>query len=126
MKKNFFILSLMIVLSGFGIMANAQVCKISETGDNVEVFSAVIEDGNTVVVTVGNDSQNNSANVTVTVEVTYKSPTGSATHNYSYTGKIIAKPNQESIVRIRIPESDRTGYKPIKVKVTKIEGTKCM
>lgn len=123
MKKVFLLLLLAL---GFCEFTEAQVCKISETGDNVEVFSAVIEDGNTVVVTVGNDSQNNSANVTVTVEVTYKSPTGSATHNYSYTGKIIAKPNQESIVRIRIHESDRNGYKPIKVNVTKIEGTKCL
>ena len=123
--KKILLLSL-IVLSSLGITANAQICKISETGDNVEVFSAVIEDGNTVVVTVGNDSQNTSANVTITIEVTYKSPTSVATRNYSYTGKVIAKPNQESIVRIRIPESDRNGYIPQNVKVTKIEGTKCM
>ena len=106
--------------------ANAQVCKISDEGDNVEVFSADIEDGNTVVVTVGNDSQNNSANVTVKVEVIYcQEGYSNNTSKYSCEGKVIAQPNTESVLRIRIPEKDKQGRVPKSAKVTSISGTKC-
>lgn len=104
-------------------VAEAQVCKISGSGDNVEVYSASIENNNTVVVTVGNDSQNISANVTVTVEVTYTA-NGYSTKTYSFTGKGLSKPNQESIIRISIP-SEKENRNPDSVKVTQISGTKC-
>ena len=77
-------LFLLLALVGFFSNVSAQVCKINESGDNVEVFSAIIESENTVAVTVGNDSQDISANVTVTVEVTYKK--GNAKHTQSFTG----------------------------------------
>lgn len=120
MKKK---LILALTLLGLFATVNAQVCKISSTGDNVEVFSAIIENGNTVVVTVGNDSQDNSANVTVSVEVTYKKNNG--THKYNYTGKGIAKPNQETAIKIHVPETDEYGYKAHSVKVVEITGNKC-
>ena len=89
------------------------------------MFTASIEDGNTVVVTVGNDSQDISANVTVKVEVTYRYSNGNNPVNYTYTGKVVAKPNQESIIKIRIPEKDKDGRVPESVKVADISGTKC-
>lgn len=120
MKKIlFFFIAIMCSCS----FAAAQVCIISDTGDNVEVFSAIIEGGNTVVVTVGNDSQDNSANVTVTVEVAYKR--NGSPRTYTFKGKGIAKPNQESVIRISIPMEDKDGYRPESVKISKIEGTKC-
>ena len=117
---------LMLFMLTFGVFgySNAQICKISDNGDNVEVFSAFIKDGNTVIVTVGNDSKEMSANVTVKVEVTYD-------NNYnhkvtrSFTGKCLAKPNQESVITISIPEVDESQRKPVSVKVTNISGTKC-
>lgn len=121
MKK----IALVILMAlGFHSIATGQVCKISGSGDNVEVFSAVIEGNNMVLVTVGNDSQNISANVTVEVEVTYKSTSSQATVKATFAGKVIAKPNQESIIRIRIPEQ-KDGKIPYSVKVTGISGTKC-
>lgn len=120
MKKALFIT---IALIWSVAMTQAQVCKISETGDNVEVFSAVIENNNSVVVTVGNDSQNTSANVTVSVEVTYER---TSKKTYVFTGKVIAKPNQQSVIIIKIPEKDENGRVPKTVKVTNISGTKCM
>lgn len=122
MKKLFLLTFLMLGLYG---ITEAQVCKISGAGDNVEVFSARIENGNTVVVTVGNDSQNISANVTVTVEVTYKYSNGNSPVKLTKEGKVIAKPNQESVITIRIPEQDKNGRIPTSVKVTNISGTKC-
>lgn len=116
-------LILILALVGFFSTVSAQVCKINESGDNVEVFSAIIEGENTVVVTVGNDSRDISANVTVTVEVTYKK--GNSIHTYNYTGKKIAQPNQETIIKISIPAEDKNGYKPYSVKVTGITGNKC-
>lgn len=116
---------MLLFWSLYGV-SNAQVCKISDEGDNVEVFGANIEDGNTVVVTVGNDSQNNSANVTVKVEVIYCFESNrNNTSKYSCEGKVIAQPNQESVLRIRIPEKDKDGRVPKSAKVTSISGTKC-
>ena len=102
-------------------LANAQVCKISGSGDNVEVFGAVI-DCDTVRVTVSNDSESIYANITVRVDVTY---TGGAEVTSSFTGRGLAKPHQSSIIAIGIPE--KIGGKiPTRVKVTGISGTKCI
>ena len=68
--KRFF---LFILLLCTFIFVEAHVCKISDSNDNVEVFSASIVDGSRVEVTVGNDSQDISANVTVEVVVVYES-----------------------------------------------------
>lgn len=104
------------------VIGNAQVCKISETGDNVEVFGAVLSDNGEVTVTVGNDSEKTSANVTASVEVTYA---GNGTKVYTFTGKAIAKPNATTEIKIRIPEKDNIGRTPKSVNVTGISGTKC-
>lgn len=110
----------------FGICGslNAQVCKISDTGDNVEVFSASIVDGHIVTVVVGNDSQDKSANVTVNVTVEYKNNYNSK--KYTFTAKGIAKPNQTTEIKIDIPERDEQGRTPVSAKVTEITGTKCL
>lgn len=123
MKKIFLIL---IVLLGINITSNAQVCKISGENDSVEVFSAdIVENGTKVQVTVGNDSQNISASVTVNVTVTYKPDKGGGTQTRSYSGKTIAKPNTESVIKIPI-EASIGILKPVSVEVDKISGTKCM
>ena len=119
MKKIAFLALMLLGLFG---VCQAQVCKISESNDNVEIFSAVIEDGNTVIVTVSNDSKDISANVTVVVEVTYSN---GGTKQFS--GKVKAEPNQESIIRIPIPEFlNNRNNTPKKVVAKEITGTKCM
>ncbi|MBR0055583.1 MAG: hypothetical protein IJP65_09840 [Bacteroidales bacterium] len=123
MKK---ILLVLAVIIGLSTSANAQVCKISNSNDNVEIFSAVIENDNTVAVTVGNDSQSVSANVTVEVEVTYKD-SYPRTKTKKFYGKNVAKPNTTTIVKIPIDSSyPDSSYKPVSVKALNITGTKCM
>lgn len=117
MKKK---ILLLLSLIGLFSSLSAQVCKINDSGDNVEVFGAYIENGNTVSVTVGNDSKDISANVTVTVEVTYEVSSVKA----EFTGKKIAQPNQETIIKINIPEK-KGNRKATSVKVKEITGTKC-
>lgn len=119
MKKVFL---LMIALICFGAIAKAQVCKISGSNDSVEVFDSYIDLANDqIVVTVGNDSNDISANVTVTVQVTvYKN--GWSTQAFS--GKVIAKPNQTTTVNIK----PNGGYKindKSEIKKVDISGTKC-
>lgn len=113
----------LMILGIFGSL-NAQVCKISDTGDNVEVFSATISDGHIVTVVVGNDSQDKSANVTVNVTVTYKG--SSTSKEYTFTAKAIAQPNQTTEIKIDIPERDKQDRTPVSAKVTQITGTKCL
>ena len=123
MKK---ILLVLAVIIGLSTSANAQVCKISNSNDNVEIFSAVIENDNTVAVTVGNDSQSVSANVTVEVEVTYKD-SYPRTKTKKFYGKNVAKPNTTTVVKIPIDSSyPDSSYKPVSVKALNITGTKCM
>lgn len=109
---------LLLWIVGF---ANAQVCKISDSGDNVEVFRAVI-DRDTVRVTVSNDSENIHANVTVSFEVTYTF--GKSTKIFTSNGKGLSRPNQTSMIAIPIPEKIE-GHLPTKVRITGISGTKC-
>lgn len=123
MKKRMLLFTL--ILLGFFTIANAQVCKISNSNDNVEVFSANIIDGLRVEVTVGNDSQDISANVTVEVEVTYNY--GNLSDKKTFTGKKVAKPNAETIINIPIDKSyPNSKYTPSSVRVTGISGTKCI
>lgn len=118
MKKILTALLLLWTVVGF---ANAQVCKISDSGDNIEVFSAVIE-GKTVKVTVSNDSESISANVTVTVKVTYTIDTDA--YKLTFSGKERCMPNQSTTITIPIPEKHR-GQEATKVEVVSITGTKC-
>lgn len=117
MKKILTTLLLLWTVVGF---ADAQVCKISDSGDNVEVFSAFIEDGNTVKVTVSNDSKDISANVSVTVKVTYRFD--HCTEMFS--GKALAEPKKSTVITIPISET-KQGQKATKVEVISITGTKC-
>lgn len=116
-----FALFLFVFVSCF--ITEAQVCKISNSNDNVEVFSASIVDNSKVVVTVGNDSQDISANVTVEITVTY----GYDNYKKTYSGKKIAKPNTETVITIPISStySSSNSNKPSSVTVTRISGTKC-
>lgn len=118
MKKIIFMFTAIVCMV---MNSNAQVCRISESNDNVEVFSCYLTDNNsTVTVTVGNDSQNISANVTITVEVTYNSTT-----KKTYSTKVIAKPNQTTDAKISIQE--KVGNVTAKsVSVVSITGTKCL
>lgn len=117
---------LLLALVGLFSNVSAQVCKISSSNDNVEVFSAYIVDGSIVEVTVGNDSQSVSANVTVEVEVTYKDSRNIKTKKYS--GKDVAKPNTTTSIKIPINPTypDWPSCKAVSVKVLDITGTKCM
>lgn len=120
MKKGVFIALLLL----FAFRAvDAQVCKISNSNDNVEVFSASIVDDSKVEVTVGNDSHDISANVTVEVVVTY----GNKTCTKTYSGKKIAKPNSETVITIPISStySSTISNRPTSVTVSGISGTKC-
>lgn len=122
MKKILTALLLLWTVVGF---ANAQpqpqVCKISDSGDNIEVFSAVIE-GKAVKVTVSNDSKEISANVTVTVKVTYSNSMRTE-RTMTFSGKELCPP-QRTVITIPIPEQ-QNGLKATKVEVVSITVTKC-
>lgn len=98
-------------------------CKISGDGDTVEVLSAILDQpNNTVNVSLGNDSNNIAANVTVTIEVGYSGNGGKKT----YTGKVIVRPQQEVVLPIKIDAYRiNSKYIPIKVDVVSLTGTKC-
>lgn len=118
MKK--IITSLLLLWAVVSFADNVQVCRISGSGDNVEVFSAFIENGNTVKVTISNDSKDISANVTVTVKVTYEY----AHITETYSGQELATPNGSTVITIPISEK-KNGKKATKVEVISITGTKC-
>lgn len=125
MKKFLFIL---INLCSILFCANAQqVCKISNSNDNVEVFSAELSEDNTfVTVIVSNDSKDISANITIKVEVTYTNGSGKKTLEFS--GKGLALPQQNSTMKIKINPTypNNAYYKPNSVQVKEITGTKCI
>lgn len=101
-----------------GDMANAQVCKINGSNDNIEVFGCQLND-DTVTVTLSNDSNDIKANVTVTVEVTYGNNTR------TYTGKVLSEPGKSTTLDINIDK--KVGiYTPKSATVTSISGTKCL
>lgn len=104
----------------------SQVCKISETNDTVEVFAFTVKDNSMVEITVSNDSQQNSANVTVLLEVTYKY--GSIKQKESYEGKGLAKANSSSIITIPINPNwnGNTRYTVDSVAILSISGSKCL
>lgn len=122
MKK---LLSVLIALFCMGTVTQAQVCKISQTNDNVEVHSCYLTNNNsTVSVIVGNDSQNNAANVTVEVKVVYQNQWGKKTEE-TYFGRGLAKANDTTEIKISIP-SHIDSYEAVSVSVTSISGTKCI
>lgn len=118
MKKMLFLLIAIFCVS---TMMNAQVCKISNSNDNIEVYSCELTNNNTVTVTVGNDSQDISANVTVTIEVVY-----GRSDAKTFSAKGLAGPNRTTEIKISIPSENKQGSSPSAVKVTSISGTKCL
>ena len=121
MKKVVFVL---FVLICFGATANAQVCKISGTNDNVEVFGCHTDaENNQVIVTVSNDSNDISDNVTVTVEVKGKADCGSCTTTVE--GKGLSKPGQTTQIKIKMPSSFKLTENS-RSKCTGIRGSKCL
>ena len=124
MKKT---LCILIALLSIAVASRAQVCKISESNDNVEVqYVTYNSKNNHVLVTVGNDSQNISANVTVTVEVKYRAKTGNTSQKtMTLSGRKTAQPNGETLIDISC-NLDPESYKIEEVKCTNISGTKCM
>jgi len=125
MKK---ILLLLVAFLGISYAANAQVCKISGSNDNVEVFSCYADvTNNQIVVTVSNDSQDISANVTVEVTVSGydKGSLRYSDKSFTVSGKGLATPNQTTTIKINVPN----GYKlndGSKVSCSGISGTKCI
>ena len=119
---------LLVAVVCLGVAVSAQnVCKISGSNDNVEIFNSYIDVANNkLVVTVGNDSNDISANVTITADVTVVScPTCSSLKKITISGKEIAKPNQTT--SITIPLSNPYIFtNNSEIKDVKISGTKCL
>lgn len=121
MKK---VLLIMFALICFGATGKAQVCKISGTNDNVEVFGCHTDaENNQVIVTVSNDSNDISANVTVTVEVKGTVNCGSCTTTVE--GKGLSKPGQSTQIKIKVPSSFKLTENS-RSKCTGISGSKCL
>lgn len=111
-----------MVIFGLSLTAgnvNAQVCKISGSNDNVEVFSCQLNENN-VDITLSNDSNDIKANVTVTVEVFYGNNL-----TKTYTGKVLANPGTSTALSIPI-EGKVNNLTAKSVKVTSLSGTKCL
>ena len=118
MKKTLIIL---LTLICFGATAKAQVCKISGSNDNIEVFSCYTDvENNQVVVIVSNDSNDISANVTVTVEVKMGSVTKTV------YGKARALPNQNTKIEIPMKSEGVKIGSGTTARCTDISGTKCL
>jgi hypothetical protein len=116
----------MLALICFGVTAKAQdVCKISGSNDSVEIFSKYIDvENNQIVVTIGNDSNDISANVTITgrVEGAYRD---GRRGGQDFSGKTIAKPNQTTEIRITLPGGTKLDGNT-KITAISISGTKCL
>jgi hypothetical protein len=135
MKKVFLML---VVLIGLGISVNAQSCQIDTDGSEVAVKGKPVfnEDKTAVIVKLNNDHAQQSARVTITIEVIYesKNTTKTETKTYSSDGGDIVSPKKPKTIKIPIDSSIKikshnsgdtyTAY-PDKVKVTSITGKKC-
>ena len=124
MKKFLFTLIISVAFF-FNVNADEQkVCKISGSNDNVEVFSAEFanEEKTLVNVTVSNDSKDIHANVTVTVEVTYKNGV-----KKTFVGKDLAKPQTTTQINVKIdPYLNNTSNPATSVECTQITGAECI
>lgn len=126
------IISVVVFLCLAANCAFGQTCVISDNGDTVEAFSAILDaQSNTVEVTLGNDSKDTAANVTVTVEVTYRNPRytgGGKTATAEYSGKTQVGPQSTKKMTLSISDSydNDKNYKAESVKVVSVSGSKCM
>ena len=117
MKRLFF---LIVIIIFFTIIANAQSCKISGSNDGSTILCTGHSlEGNTVTVTVSNDSEKTCANVAVVVKVTYANYT---TKEFEGRGK--SCPDQEAAISVYI-NKENNGKEWTKYEVTKISGSKC-
>lgn len=118
-------LLLVVALICLGVTAKAQnVCKISGSNDSVEIFSKYVDVANNqIVVTVGNDSNDISANVTITGRVEGALRDGRR-GGQNFSGKTIAKPNQTTEIRITLPGGTKLDNET-KITEISISGTKC-
>lgn len=114
------LVTIMMLLFGVAGMVKAQVCKLPNSKDNVEVFRTFLSSPTQVTVIVSNDSKDISANVTVEIEVTYGYNT-----KQTFYGKELAKPNKKTTIYIDIPEKGSNNQVPTEVKAKSISGTKC-
>lgn len=105
-------------------LSKAQICKISENNESVEVFSTVLSDNkDSVTVVISNDSADKAANCTVTVEVNYKYSHSSARQTKEYTGKGMVKPQSSCEIVIPIALYD---YEVTSVRAKSITGARCL
>ncbi len=121
MKKAFLLITIIV---GMLCSVSAQVCRISNSNDNVEVTSYYFKDNNTIVVAVSNDSQDISANVTVNIKVHASYKSSSTYKDFDLSGKKLAKPNGETLIEIKLP-SDYVQGPSSTIEVKGITGTKC-
>lgn len=106
---------------------NAQTCKIVGSTDNssIEVINEYWEKDSTYAVFLSNDSSTIAANVTVTIEVTYKY--GSATKTAQFSGKCKVIALGETKCQIPVPPtlSSNSNYKADSASIISITGNKC-
>ncbi len=110
----------------FCLSTKAQSCKISgaNDGSTIEIKSCYLNEDK-VIVNVINDSKDISANVTVSVIVTYKYST--ATKKQSYSGKEISFAETTTMIEIPIDKnySADNRFVATSVEATSVLGEKC-
>jgi hypothetical protein len=123
MKK---FLMILIAIIGFSVTMSAQSCTINgaDDGSTVAVKSCYMS-GDNVTVNVINDSKDIMANITVTVEVTYK--WGSSTKVQRYEGREIALSGVTTKIELPIDKkhTEDNRYEATSVKAISISGKKC-
>lgn len=124
MKKITWLFLLLLALASQSCFS--QVCKISNSNDNIEVFNVYFSENNTAKVIISNDSNDTNANVTVTIDVVYKSGVSEKTMTYSGKGLSKASSTSEIIIPITPTWNNNDSYMPSSVKATRISGTKCL
>lgn len=119
------ILVCLVAFWAYFVCSADTTCKLNNEGDTVEALSATIDKDNSCVkVSLGNDSNDVAANVTVTIEVKYR--WNIYDKPLTYTGKIQVGPQQTVVLTIPINATagdDR--YVPNSVTVVSVTGSKC-
>ncbi len=115
-----------VALWGYIVCYADTTCKLNANGDTVEAMSATIDGTNSCVnVSLGNDSNDVAANVTVTIEVQYKWNSYNG-DKITYMGKTQVGPQQT--VTLTIPIKATSGddrYIPANVTIVSVTGSKC-
>ncbi len=122
MKK--FLLILTLVLSNVSLVfADGQSCTIS--GDNGSTIMIVSDnyDGTKITLNLENDSNNSSANVTVSIDVIYKN--GSSEKTVTKKGYTRCQANSSATIEIPI-EASIGVYNYSSYRINSISGAKCL